>query len=297
MSIYYQDELYGNFKIEGILEELVHTEPFQRLKRIHQGGAIIVVRPDLNQTRFEHSIGVMKLIQVLEGSLTEQIMGLLHDISHTAFSHLIDYVLDLPEENYHEQIFTEVMQHPEILRVIEKYGFSIDQLLTPNKFTILDYPLPGLCADRIDYTLRDLMKLEQITKAEVAWFLKGLAIVNNRIVVTEVEYAQWFKNKYTFLVEEYFNGRDNKRANKFMAAITKELYGNGNLTLADFNEDDFQVLKKIEHVLKIDLHTSYQDWLSKQDFNILFKTKPRDVDPDVIVENQLFRLSQINNNT
>jgi len=132
---------------------------------------------------------------------------------------------------------------------------------------------------------------------EVAWFLKGLAIVNNRIVVTEVEYAQWFKNKYTFLVEEYFNGRDNKRANKFMASITKELYGNGNLTLADFNEDDFQVLKKIEHVLKIDLHTSYQDWLSKQDFNILFKTKPRDVDPDVIVENQLFRLSQINNNT
>ena len=297
MSIYYQDELYGNFKIEGILEELVHTEPFQRLKRIHQGGAIIIARPDLNQTRFEHSIGVMKLIQVLEGSLTEQIMGLLHDISHTAFSHLIDYVLDLPEENYHEQIFTEVMQHPEILRVIEKYGLRIDQLLTPNKFTILDYPLPGLCADRIDYTLRDLMKLEQITKAEVAWFLKGLAIVNNRIVVTEVEYAQWFKNKYTFLVEEYFNGRDNKRANKFMASITKELYGNGNLTLADFNEDDFQVLKKIEHVLKIDLHTSYQDWLSKQDFNILFKTKPRDVDPDVIVENQLFRLSQINNNT
>ncbi|MFZ4860862.1 HD domain-containing protein [Sphingobacterium sp. Mn56C] len=295
MSILYQDELYGNFKIEGILEELVNTEPFQRLKRIHQGGAIIVARPDLNQTRYDHSIGVMKLIQVLEGGLADQIMGLLHDVSHTAFSHLIDYVLDLSEENYHEHIFSEVIQHPEILRIIKKYGFNIEQFLTPEKFTVVDYPLPGLCADRVDYTLRDLMKLEQITKAEVSWFLKGLAIINNRIVVTEVKYAQWFKGKYTFLVEEYFNGRENKSANKFMAAITKELYNKGDLTLADFNKDDFQVSKKIERVLKIDLHKSYQNWLSAQDTHVVFKTKPREVDPDVIIENQLLRLSQLNN--
>lgn len=296
MSIYYQDEIYGDFTLEGILEELVQTEPFQRLKRIHQGGAIIVARPDLNQTRYEHSIGVMRLIQILDGSLEEQIMGLLHDISHTAFSHLIDYVLDFPEENYHEEIFSEVLHHPEILNVFEKYGFNIEQFLTSSNFTILDYPLPGLCADRIDYTLRDMLKLKQITKAEAAWFLQGLAITQNRIVVTEIEYAHWFKSKYTFLVEEYFNGRENKNASKFMTTIIKELYDKGNLTLADFNGDDFQISKKIESVLKIDLHQSYQDWVSAQDLDVLFKTKHREVDPEVFIGNQLFRLSQINDN-
>lgn len=293
MSIYYEDEVYGHFKIEGVLEELVQTEPFQRLKRIHQGGAIIVARPDLNQTRYEHSIGVMKLIQILDGSLEEQIMGLLHDISHTAFSHLIDYVLDFPEENYHEHIFSEVIHHPEIMGVIEKYGFNIEQFLTSDKFTILDYPLPGLCADRIDYTLRDMLKLKQITKEEAAWFVQGLAIFQNKIVVTETKYAYWFKNKYTFLVEEYFNGRENKNANKFMTTIIKEMYEKGNLTLADFNEDDLEVSKKIESVLNTDIHKSYQEWVSAQDIDIAFKTKNREVDPEVIVGNQLFRLSQI----
>ena len=36
----------------------------------------------------------MLLIKKLGGSVEEQIAGLLHDVSHTAFSHVIDYVFD-----------------------------------------------------------------------------------------------------------------------------------------------------------------------------------------------------------
>jgi len=50
-------------------------------------------------TRFDHSVGVMLLIRKLgAGSspasalLKEQVAALLHDVSHTAFSHVIDYV-------------------------------------------------------------------------------------------------------------------------------------------------------------------------------------------------------------
>jgi HD superfamily phosphohydrolase len=44
----------------------------------------------------------MLLIWRLGGSLREQLAGLLHDVSHAAFSHLIDHVLDVAEEDYHE---------------------------------------------------------------------------------------------------------------------------------------------------------------------------------------------------
>ncbi len=36
----------------------------------------------------------MMLVNRLGGSLEEQIAALLHDVSHTAFSHVIDYVLE-----------------------------------------------------------------------------------------------------------------------------------------------------------------------------------------------------------
>ena len=47
--------------------------PTTDAKKIHQGGALFLVNPVINQTRFEHSVGVMLLIKKLGGSLKEQI--------------------------------------------------------------------------------------------------------------------------------------------------------------------------------------------------------------------------------
>jgi HD superfamily phosphohydrolase len=84
------------------------------LRGIHQGGAIVLANPAINHTRFDHSVGVMLLIRHLGGSLREQLAGLLHNVSHTDFLHLIDYVLDMTGEDYHEQRYEEVQAHPDI---------------------------------------------------------------------------------------------------------------------------------------------------------------------------------------
>lgn len=82
-----KDMLYGSVEVEPVLRDLVNSRLLQRLKGIHQAGAAYLVWPKWNVTRFEHSIGVMLLIRRLGGSLEEQAAGLLHDVSHTAFSH------------------------------------------------------------------------------------------------------------------------------------------------------------------------------------------------------------------
>lgn len=33
------DSIYGEYEIDGVLEELIQTKAMQRLKNIHQGGA------------------------------------------------------------------------------------------------------------------------------------------------------------------------------------------------------------------------------------------------------------------
>ncbi|MBM7602580.1 HD superfamily phosphohydrolase [Metabacillus crassostreae] len=69
------DEIYGIFEVDSVLEELILSDPIQRLKGIHQGGASYLVNEKWNVTRFDHSIGVMLLIRKLGGTVEEQLQG------------------------------------------------------------------------------------------------------------------------------------------------------------------------------------------------------------------------------
>lgn len=115
------DSIYGIFETNQLLEELINTSTVQRLKNIHQGGASYLVNPKWNVTRYEHSIGTMIFISMMSGSIEEQIAGLLHDISHTAFSHVIDFALDNKKEDYHEEVFNHVVENSQIPNILKKY--------------------------------------------------------------------------------------------------------------------------------------------------------------------------------
>ena len=113
------DVIYGHHHIDGVLEELIKSAPVQRLKGIYQGGASFLVNQKWNVTRYEHCIGVMLLIKKLGGTIEEQIAGLLHDVSHTAFSHVVDVVFENQAEDYHENIFQQVIVHSEIPDILK----------------------------------------------------------------------------------------------------------------------------------------------------------------------------------
>ncbi len=149
------DIIYGDYNVDHVLAELIMSKPVQKLKGIHQGGASYLVNEEWNVTRYEHSVGVMLLIKKLGGSIEEQIAGLLHDVSHTAFSHVIDFVLENKEEDYHEKIYQKVIIDSEIPCILKKHGYDYkDILFNESKWTLLEQPAPELCADRVDYTLR-----------------------------------------------------------------------------------------------------------------------------------------------
>lgn len=287
----YIDKIYGEFELSGTIEELINTSVFQRLKNIHQGGAIFLFNPKINQTRFDHSIGVMLLIKKMGGSMEEQIGGLIHDISHTAFSHLIDYVLELEEEDYHEKRFEEVLSNQELVNVLKKNGFDWRQFLDLEQYQILEYPLPNLCADRIDYTLRDLFQIGKISKNEIDWFLDGLQIFNNRIVLSSKEYGKWFQEKYTYLVKNYFGAKENIEANLIMTRIVKKCLAEGIIEERDFHFDDFHLIQKIEE--KVNLRNLINELKGKTSSLGNLKMKKRIVNPEILVNGQVVKLSEL----
>lgn len=294
------DYLYGEFELENVLEELINTKEIQRLHGVYQGGASFIVNKKWDVTRYEHSIGTMLLIRILGGSIEEQIAGLLHDISHTAFSHVVDYALDKSDENYHEIIFEKVVKESSIPSILKKYGFSIDNILDESKWSILEMKAPKLCADRVDYTLRDTYKHGRITKSEVDDFIKSLFVVDGEIVINSIKYSEWFVDTYYKEVVEYFMHPLNLFAYARLAEAIRICLNNGELSKDDLLKEDNQVLEVLNKSknnsvknISMTLNSKLTVIEDKEDYQMHKTTKLRFVDPTVIVDGRCIESSKL----
>lgn len=238
------DIFFGNAELPGVFEDLLNSVSLKRLSRIHQSGAIFLVNPDICHSRLEHSIGVMLLIRKLGGSELEQVAGLLHDISHTAFSHVGDYVFGNIEEDYHEQIFEKILLSSDIPEILSWHGYQIDQIINGD-FRILEQQMPGLCADRLDYTLRDSYYAGLTTIAAVKVFIAQLSIEDGVIVVGDQEKAEWINNLHAKLNSEVFNLPLHVYANRKLTELIQSGLRNNELDADDLQRDDTYLLNKI----------------------------------------------------
>ena len=120
------DSIYGRQLIqEPVLLELIKSKPIQRLKKISQFGIPDEYYHVKNFYRYEHSVGVMILISRLGGSTEEQVAGLLHDVSHTAFSHVIDWVVgEAGDETYQDTRHEDIISSEEISGILKRYKYE-----------------------------------------------------------------------------------------------------------------------------------------------------------------------------
>lgn len=298
-----KDLVYGEFYVDGVIEELINTKAVQRLKEIHQNGGAYLVNPKWCVTRYEHSIGVMILIKRLGGSLQEQIAGLLHDVSHTAFSHVVDTALKCKEEDYHEKIYSDVIEKSEIPMVLDKYGYNYKNILeSESKWTILEKSAPDLCADRVDYTLRDMLSCEVIDKEEIDEFLKYIKVKDGDIVITSLEKAEWFVEIYYKEVIGFFmNPLSIYSSDRLSKALRISLESN-ELGYDDFLKTDNEVLSilknskdnKVRDLIK-SINYNVEAIENKDDYDIHIVNKLRTIDPPVVIEDKIYKSSEKSN--
>ncbi|MBU5267362.1 HD domain-containing protein [Virgibacillus proomii] len=297
------DPLYGTYQVDGVLAALINSRPVQRLKGIHQGGASYLVNPAWNVTRFDHSIGVMLLIKRLGGSLEEQIAGLLHDISHTAFSHIIDFVMDNEKEDYHERIFHEVVINSELPLILKTYGYNYEEIIMDDsKWTLLEQSAPELCADRVDYTLRDMYTYRNISLADVEAFLQNLIVIDGKMYLNKLEIAEWFVELYYKEVIGFFMGPLNIYGSDRLTVILQQALEKGIISLSDFFLEDEEVIEILRSTqeqeinqLIVQLQQPVSVIEDENNYHIHRKTKPRLIDPSILSKNQLIRSSKLSN--
>jgi HD superfamily phosphohydrolase len=198
----YQDPIYGPAEIsQPVLLDLLETHALQRLQGILQHGISGLVGVTSPTTRLDHSLGVMLLVQRLGGTLEEQIAALVHDVSHTAFSHVIDYVFDQHgSQGYHEEKKETFIASTDLPCTLARHGYDWRDFLDEERYPLLERPSPAICADRLDYFCRDSVPLGLATVDQVRYALDHLIVLDGKIAVEDVETARFLA--YTFIAAD-----------------------------------------------------------------------------------------------
>ncbi len=289
------DAVYGREEItEAVLIELVNSPTLQRLTHISQLGMPEEYSDYPVFSRFEHSLGVLILLRRLGAGLHEQTAGLIHDVSHTAFSHLVDWIIGDPtQENHQDNTFLEVLYASEIPRVLKTHSIDVQDVEDIDSFSLLEQPAPRLCADRVDYTLRQLAHMG----VDVDSMVSELTTHESRIVFRTQKSAELFGRHYMTLQKEHWSGAREKAKWHLLSGALKRAMQRGLLTEKDFLRTDEELLTVLrasnDEFIQRNLELLRNDFSLElgETGEVLLTSKFRYVDPEYIENNTLVALS------
>jgi len=298
----FPDTTYGQSEVtEPVLLEVIMSSPVQRLKGLNQYGSWQFILPKLKTTRFEHSLGVCFLLRRLGASIEEQVAGLLHDISHTAFSHVVDYLYRQEDrQEHHETLFQQVFMNSQLPKIAQTNGIKPEIFLEKENFFLLEKPIPDLCADRLDYFFRDSVLLGACKQDDIKLFMDHLVVREGEILVDNAAIAKNIALGYMECSKRLWASPTQAASFQILADAIKSGLAAGIISEKDFLLTDQQLYSKLRQSRNLDV-TSKLDILnpdffamnSPGDFDFFVKTKARYIDPKVIQGGSVKTLSEL----
>jgi len=301
----YDDNVYGRIEIkEQVLVDLINSKAMQRLKGVNMGPSYLLKSyppfKKYKNTRFQHSVGVLLFLKKMNATINEQIAGLLHDISHTAFSHAIDFLFDRhTQQDYHEKIHDKIILESDIQIILKKHHIDVNQILDEKKFTLLEKEVPDLCADRIDYFLRDMIIYDSEIKNNLNNILNSLIKFEKETVFNNLDIARLFAEKFIEANKLLWCNPYQVALFKFISDILKLGLSKGIITQEDLFTTDNEVLIKLKNSKdeeideKLNMISDLKIIENKNDYDYHLKSKIRWVDPKILVDSKLSRLSEM----
>lgn len=301
--------IYNDIEVtEPVLIDLMYSAPMQRIKHIHQYGATDYVIPQNKEyTRHEHCLGVWALLRMYGASLEEQIAGLLHDASHTVFSHVGDILFEhtSTHNSYQDDIHQWYLEQQHIDALLQQHNLSLEAVLHKSgNHHMLEQNLPNICADRLEYNLQAGLLTDLLTLDDIHLILADLKYNDGAWFFTDVECAKKLALVSLFNTEFVWGGPQDHFINENMANALKRALHIGLLTNDDihFSVDDviWDILRTTNDPI-ITTHMNnimhYKKIIAITDIesgDFVVKSKFRGLDPLIATAHGLQRLTNLN---
>ncbi|KAJ5930263.1 hypothetical protein N7466_005756 [Penicillium verhagenii] len=290
-----RDKIYGEHIItEPVLIELLQSPELFRLKGVCQHGVTALLGFGPIVTRFEHSVGAFLLVRKVGATVQEQIAALLHDISHTSLSHVVDFALSKPGEgSYHEAHKHRFLKRTNLDQILARYDVKYLEAFDEDLFPLVERSAPQLCADRLDYSLRDAVAFDKLSLSEaqkVYTTLKAYpsATADNRLLVLDdAHLALSLARSYLATDRDVWSNRAHADIYKRTGQIIRELAASGHVdddALWTLSDEDFWALLRRSATPEIlcEMDRLETEGLPNEDNLFLpAAAKIRTLDPDV----------------
>lgn len=247
---------------------------------------------------FAHSIGVALIIWNFTHDKIQTLAGLFHDIASPSFKHAIDYLNgDSEHQESIESRTGEIIRGSRVItHQLKKDGILPGEISDYKLFPIADNEVPGLAADRLEYTFSNGYFLyDTWNLSEVKRFYDNIAILRNETGTDELGFkdaklSAEFTSRNLALCERYSNPAA-RASLQFIADILSSMIEKGHLST-----DDFYTMTEreiIDWILSCGNHTlseafrnfqhatsAYESATAKKDtYHTEVKAKVRYIDP------------------
>ena len=132
-------------------------------------------------SRFDHSLGVALIVWHFSRNRQQTVAGLLHDIATPVFSHSVDFMNGdyLTQESTEAGTEEIIAASPELQTLLRNNGLSTRDVCDYHRFPLADNDAPRLSADRLEYTLGNLLGYGICPPETIKAFYSDLTVGTN----------------------------------------------------------------------------------------------------------------------
>src|SRR3989344_677740 len=196
---------------------IIHHPLFQRLLHISQLGTTLNVFPGATHNRFEHALGVYGKTKrfskrmVEDGFLTPfeaknvSLFGLLHDIGHGPFSHVMEELTPLSGDEDENGLIVLKLLKKEVKAVGGDYEF-IKKIASHKSHLYKIVMDKNVGMDKLDYLERDIYHTGFGQRPDIESLFNYLVYLKGKLVVDKksLEAAKQMQRLYIYMYKEVY---------------------------------------------------------------------------------------------
>ena len=280
--IYHED-------IPDFLAEAAATPPMARLRGVGMNCGCEYTAFSLfsgwqSYSRFDHSMGAALITWHFTEDKTQAMAALLHDIATPVFSHVVDFLRGDHEKQESTELGTaeRILGSQELVAVCRRYGIEAEETTDYHRYPIADNDSPRLSADRLEYTLGNIVNFGFGTEETVRRYYEDLTAIGEELVFATAEIAADFAADALRCGRIYVSDPD-RFAMQSLADLLKEAVAAGILTEQDFYTQEAPVIDKLTHSPLVPKWQSFcrLHRLERSDSGLVIPAKKRYIDPAV----------------
>ena len=287
---------------DPIVDQLLDSEAMLRLQHIDQCGINFYFGYNPPFSRYDHCLGVYALLKRYNAPQKECIAGLLHDVSHTVFSHVGDVLFD--EEGYQDNIHAWHLEQMGLGELLAGHNITIEEVLPDNEeYKALEQELPTLCADRIEYNLHKAYVFGMIDTQKINKLLKDLHFENDTWFFSSPKSAKKLADLSLYFTEHFYGAPYNLALMQITAQMLQQAMDIGLITSDEVHfGKDLDILERLKTnedpiiqkgiIQCSDIH-AHVELAENEDYDVHIYTKFRGIDPWVMQEGELHKLTDL----